>query len=240
MSLEKKSTVYIVGFAPSWKETPWSDSTAERWGMNSLHKVAGDKPWTRWFQLHDIDLHHKTDKAEHIAWLRDSGLPVYLWPEHMDRWDIPNAIPYPKSEVLDRFGNYFNNSVSWMIAVAILEGFTKIGVYGVDMAADTEYGHQRPSCEYMIGVARGLGIEVEIPVTSDLLKTPFLYGAEDHHPHRLKMEARLKDLESQRQNMEAQIGQLQAQHQQTLGAIADVQYWLRSWSIPASSGGKAT
>jgi len=32
-------------------------------------------------------------------------------------------------------------------------------VYGVDMKADDEYGYQKPNMEYLIGLARGKGIQ---------------------------------------------------------------------------------
>lgn len=237
----QKPTVYIVGFAPSWVETPWDDPIAERWGMNALFKIAGDKPWDRWYQLHDIDIAHADDKHEHIDWLRKTGIPCFVWPDHVEKMREAgvNAHPYPKAEVLARFGRYFTNSVSWMIAHAILEDRIKVGVYGVDMAQDSEYAHQRPSCEWMIGVAQGLGVLVDIPGSSDLLKTPFLYGAEDHNPLRVKMEARFKELSERRQNLEqqlsqarGQVGQLESVLNQILGAQEDTNYWLRAWTMP--------
>jgi len=36
----------------------------------------------------------------------------------------------------------------------------------------------RPSVEYMIGWARGLGVEVDIPKESSLLAAPYLYGVD--------------------------------------------------------------
>ena len=41
---------------------------------------------------------------------------------------------------------YGTNTVTYMILLAIAEGATHIGVWGVDMAVDTEYHYQRP-CE---------------------------------------------------------------------------------------------
>lgn len=244
-----KPTVYVVGFAPSWNLTPWDDPFAERWGMNALHKIAGDRPWDRWYQLHDIDTHHQADRDEHLAWLRDSGLPVYVWPEHQSYLLSLGitAVAYPKQAITAHFGRYFTNTVSWMIAHAIYEQRSKIGVYGVDMAQDSEYQHQRPSCEYFLGWARGAGIQIEIPPTSDLLKSPFLYGAEDGNPLRVKMEGRLVELSGRREEMLGQINQLQAQLgglqqalQQILGAEEDTRYWLRAWTQPVNDGSIAS
>lgn len=225
----RKDTVYIVGFAPTWIQTPWTDD-ADFWGMNALHKVAGERPWTAWFQLHDIDKHHPEDKEEHIAWLSSQKFPVFMWAEHAEKYALPNGVIYPRKQVIDEFGGYFTNTVSWMIAVAVLSGYKKIGVYGVDMAQDTEYGHQRPSCEFLLGIAAGRGIEIDIPPTSDLLKTPFLYGLEDGSIMRQKYDARLKELIERRQDLERQRNAVHEAFLQVVGAIEDCQYWLRAWS----------
>jgi hypothetical protein len=223
-------TVYIVGFAPSWSDTPWDDPEAHYWGMNALHKIADDKRWNAWFQLHDIDATHPNDKQEHLAWLASQEFPVWMWQEQITKYPLPNAVPYPREVVVAEYGRYFTNTVSWMIVMAIMQGFKKIGIYGVDMAQDSEYAQQRPSCEYFIGIARGLGIEVELPRTSDLLKNPFLYGYEDGGEYRVKMQARLKELHERLADTERQRNSAHEASLQIRGAIEDVQYWMRAWS----------
>ena len=226
-----------MGFAPTWTETPWDDPHGELWGMNALHKVAADKPWTRWYQLHDIAAHHKADFDEHTTWLRESNLPIIMWPEHVEKYAgiVPNAIPYPKDAILEFFAPYayFTNTVSWMIAHAIYESRSKIGVYGVDMAQSSEYGNQRPSCEYFLGIAMGKGIQVELPRTSDLIKTPFLYGLEDGSEFRAKLEARQKQLVEQRQQVEQQQMQLMQHQHQLIGAQENNTYILNVWTQPS-------
>lgn len=233
-------SVHIVGFAPSWEETPW-DSGADLWGMNALHKVAAGKPWTAWFQLHDIDKHHTADREEHVTWLRESNLPVYMWPHHARQYasEIPNAVPYPQAQVLDHFGTYFTNTVSWMIALAILGKYHNIGVYGVDMAQDSEYGHQRPSCEFFLGWAVGAGINLYVPQSSDLLKTSHLYGLQEDQADalRTKYATRLKELQDRKAAMEREYNQMQAALNQLAGAIENTQYFLRAWSQPVLNGG---
>jgi len=67
-----------------------------------------------------------------------------------------------------------------MMALAILEGATHIGLWGVDMAMSDEYAFQRPSCELMIGYCLGRGIAVTVPEESALCKARRLYGYETH------------------------------------------------------------
>lgn len=232
----RSDRVAIVGFAPSWNQTPWSDPDLERWGMNALHKLSGDRPFSRWFQLHDLDQH---GDPEHREWLRHCGIPVYVWPEHLGRWGIPTERPYPRDAILARFDRgYFTNTVSWLIALAVLEEFKYMAVYGVDMAVHAplqsggdEYAHQRPSCEYMLGIAEGVGIEVFVPDTSDLLKTPHLYGAESNPWLERRLKARLQELVGRKQQVEAQMHQNQAVLHQLVGAIDDLNYVLRIGSL---------
>lgn len=115
---------------------------------------------------------------DYIQALASLDCPVWM----QRKWeDIPKSEAYPLERVIKTFGTYFTNSVSYMIAMAILqikEGNYKgeIGLYGVDMATKSEYGPQRPSCEFFLGIAVGLGITITIPPQADLLKTRFLYG----------------------------------------------------------------
>lgn len=131
-------TCAIVGFAPTWQQTPWDDPAIELWGMNALHRVAGEHNWARWYQLHDIDVDHGKNDFDHLGWLRaQKTLPVYMWEEHIEKYEIPGAVPFPKEQVMDFFGtDYFTNTVSWMVAHAIMDDYKNIQVYGVDMAQD--------------------------------------------------------------------------------------------------------
>jgi hypothetical protein len=112
-----------------------------------------------------------------------------------------------------------------MIAMAVMEGYEEIGVYGVDMAQNTEYDHQRPSCEYFLGFARGRGIKVTLPKTSDLLQCRWLYGFEDDQ--RSAYEARVKEIYDgvikRKQAAEEQVRQAQSAALQYTGAIDAIQ-----------------
>lgn len=225
-----KDKVYIVGFAPSWDQTPWGDDEADLWGMNALYKVAPDKNWAAWFQLHDVRKHHPNDFDDHMKFLTDAKFPVFMWDKEIEKHPLSNAVAYPKEQIVERFGDYFTNTVSWMIAMAIIMGYKKIGIYGIDMAQEGEYKSQRPSCEYFIGVARGLGIEVFIPETSDLLKSAFLYGYDEgNNMMMIKLQGRLNELTERRNEMQRQRDESQAAYLQISGAMEDVQYWLRNW-----------
>ena len=79
--------------------------------------------------------------------------------------DIPyiDLANYPIEEVKKEFGvDYFSNTLDYAIALAILKGYESIDLYGCNMETGTEYAHQKPSCEFWIGVAIGRGVRVNI------------------------------------------------------------------------------
>ncbi len=238
-----KDKVCIVGFAPTWNKTPFADDDFEVWGLNELYayfKQIPDAHAERWFEIHSPNSPSK-NTPQHRAWLRKATIPIYMQ-KHFD--DIPNSVPFPKDEVFKFFedkgymgAKYFTNSISYMIALAIYEGYKEIHIYGVDMAQDSEYAFQRPSCEYFIGIAEGLGIKVYIPCESDLVKAGVLYGYESDNTMRLKIKGRIKELQGRKnaamQNLQ-KGQQIVRQAERDIvgidGAISDAQFWLKNWS----------
>jgi hypothetical protein len=206
-----------------------------------------DFPWTRWFEIHYLD---QDDKGTHRRrfnpdfraqkvndYMDDLGkldIPVYMqkpWPQ------IPNAITYPLDQVVKMFGDYLTNTISYELALAIMEGFEEIHVYGVDMAVSSklvlhdEYSKQRPSCEYFLGIAQGRGIKIFIPDTSDLLKARFMYGYDEPRQH--KWEAKMADMKKhisgQKINAHNQKMEMQRKEDQALGAELAISEMEKTW-----------
>lgn len=229
---EKK--IAIVGFTPSRNEAPWDDPSFEKWTCNNLHMhLKPEQKWDRLYDLHSLE-QVRSDK-QHEAFLRQTDKPVVVW-KPQPEW--PTAKPFPREQVLQSFGRYFNNSISWMVAAALLEGVTELHIYGVDMAqggdnsGNGEYARQRPSCEWMIGVAQGRGVKIHIPATSDLLKIGALYGVEDDSPLWNKMTSRERELGERLNILQQQNAQITAQINQLSGALEDVRYWRTVWTNP--------
>lgn len=223
--------VALIGYTDSRFEAPYGEPGWEMWGLNNLHlQVAPEHmaSFTRWYDLHDRATINADDA--HVSWLKQTDLPVLMWQANPD-W--PTSQPFPREELLEEFGRYFTNSISWMLAHAILEGATTIGVWGVDMAQSSEYAAQRPSCEYFLGVAAGLGIELIIAETSDLLKAAVLYGDSDGGL-RAKLEHRSKELGQRLSEVRGEIERLNAAHYQLLGAKESNDYILGVWTQPAA------
>ena len=192
---EKRTKVAIVGKAPaSIARTPFDDDEFEIWSLSDNYRQL--PRWDRWFEIHDLEFHRRLHPDHWEFLTTDHRKPLYLLEPHRD---IPHAVIFPKNDIFARFPlpefhKYYTNSISWFIALALLEGFKHIGIYGVDMAQHEEYAHQRPSCEYWIGVANGLGTTVHVPGESDLMKASKLYGYETHSGD-MYVKCRARDME---------------------------------------------
>jgi hypothetical protein len=68
-----------------------------------------------------------------------------------------------------------------MIALAMTEGVSVIGLFGVNYGTEGEYMRQRGSAEFWLGRAVQSGVRVVLPAQCDLLADPVaLYGYESH------------------------------------------------------------
>lgn len=163
--------IAIVGTSDSAREAPFKDDSWRIWSLGRNHV------WLprceRWFQLHSKIQMKGTEKIyyDNMAKAGDRLFVREALPE------FPNAKLFPMKEIKEKYGTYFTSSIAWMFGAALLEGATEIGIWGVDMRGDGEYGQQRPCMEYWIGRAIGQGIKVSIHHTSTLLKgEPYAEG----------------------------------------------------------------
>lgn len=218
----------IVGFAPSsYRDAPYNDQTWEVWSLNDAYVLPGMSRADRWFEIHirqEVDI--STRDPNHIEWLKKrNDMPIYMIRKFQD---IPMSVAYPIREVVQEFGQYLTNTVTYMILLGIQEGFTTIGVWGVDMAQGgsygqpSEYAEQRPSCEWALGLAQGRGIHTYIPPASDLLKSPGLYGWEgDGSQMRMKIRGRSMELQTRIHGIGQQIETL---NRNRFGAFGEVTF----------------
>jgi hypothetical protein len=248
----KKPTkkVKIMGFAPGWvdafrdKQGNWlQNDDSEIWCLNEFYKYLIQIPngrATRWFEIHSRYSPSKNN-AEHITWLQNCKVPVYMW-EHYD--DMPMSLPFPKDELCKHFGweidgnpvpfKYFSCQPAWMLAFAIYEGFEEIEMYGVNMATDSEFGSQRPSCEYWLGVIYGIYYANKykernmkppfLPEACDLLKPPGgkLYGFDTDNQARLLVKTRLQLVNGKAKKFNSQLNQASQAVQNSQMALAEM------------------
>jgi len=157
--------VAIVGLAPSTHDqAPFEDPDWETWGLVQDNE---SYPYLdRVFEIHPLSFIREVKPLIERRMREEIDVPLYTQEAYPE---IPNATVYPIEDVIAVIGDYFNSSISYMLGLAILEKVDRIGIWGVDMAGDDEFGYQRPNTEYMIGFAKGMGIDVVVPEESSLL-----------------------------------------------------------------------
>lgn len=184
-------SVAIVGFAPVTFQHALGTMADEVWTMNHAYRIIPDeRVITRLFDLHKIeylDDENAGGGPEYWGWLqKPHAFPIYMQ-EHDPR--IPASVRYPLEEVCDslfpsflrgdKMIQYFTSSFSFMMALAIHEGFQRVEVYGIEMGTNTEYIYQRDGAALVIGLALGRGMQVILHPDSTLFKAK-LYGYEDY------------------------------------------------------------
>lgn len=234
--IKEKERVYIIGTASTKDLIPWDDKDAEYWGVNNLYGVElKGMHYDRWFEIHNIWQDPKTNKMIRRGSTEFRGQPVMEYLQGLAKLNcsiymqkhwvnlISMSVPYPLDDIVKFFTEkgfsielcrYLTNTISYEIVLAIYLGFKEIQIWGVDMSAGTEYAGQRPSCEFWLGVAKGMGINVFIPQQADLLKTRFLYGFEEK-----QQDAWRDKLEKIRTDMKVKRMQLEQRNQQDQQAI---------------------
>lgn len=207
----------IVGTAPTWIQTPWNDPEIEIWLLNDVYNAGPIQRASRWFDLHPISaMHfrapgsgkfvHENEVPEgkhyirphnHLEFLRKTAetIPVFLqevpdgWPPNAQRFPIEDVMTFLKARP-DQV-SYVASSPAMMIALAAIEGYAEIQIFGIHLATEHEYREQRPSMEWLLGRLAERGVRIILPKDCPLLKHTHVYGYEPK-PAPLALEPRKK------------------------------------------------
>ena len=187
-----RDKVAILGFAGTTRHlTPFDNDEWEIWGLNEAHRQPWMKRFTRWFQIHkrwDFMKQNNESYKEHWEWLqKEQPFPIYMQEKYPD---IPSSVNLPLREIVEKFCSnyqrgtltdsevieYFTSSFAYMGSMALFMGFKEIGVWGFEMATDTEYRYQKGSTEFWLGIM-GQHAKILLPNGCQLLNGK-LYGYE--------------------------------------------------------------
>lgn len=236
--------VMICGFAPSRANINWDDPDVDEfWLVNDLYAHAPrNDSRCRTFELHSLTGLQETGRRNpaYIEWLKRGKHPVYMAEQIAE---FPTSIRFPYEDLLKAFPRrYVSNSIAWMQMLAILlltdvydlpeetapngekiqrkarlaRPGAAMALMGIDMSADTEFGQQRPCCDHYVGMADAVGIQVVVPPTSDLCKSPTIYGLDTTAPLRQKIELKIGQYKQAGAQIDQQLANLQAQEKQLL------------------------
>jgi hypothetical protein len=142
--------VYIKGCMPA-PELEDASPDAEIWGLNSQRKNPPPRA-TRWFQLHGLGHMRERHGEEYFRWLAGLKTPVYLFEEQIARWffdeNMPrdvNLISFPVEQTCrpEFGGGYKTNTIDWLMALAMAEGFERIHLVGLEYGTDSLWKSRR-------------------------------------------------------------------------------------------------
>lgn len=161
----------------------------EIWGMNAVRFDWLPK-WDRRFNLHPFAYLEKNWAAglESERLEADKNTPLYVidsWPSYY----APRQVLFPRQDVSRGFirPDYHCCVVDWMIAFAIRERVSILGLHGISLTAlhSNQPISARPCVEYWCGVAEGHHVTVNVKQDCDLfsyfhlVKTNTVYGYEE-------------------------------------------------------------
>lgn len=165
--------IAIVGGHRSTKlRAPFGDSDWAIWSLSPRNESELPRH-DAWFELHSRSVLESLGNPVYLEWLRHLPL-VYMQTADPE---FPGSVAYPKDEMVARFGSeFFTSSMAWMLAMAITQQPSAIGIWGVESATHGEYHTQRTGILHFIEVARALGIKIIVPDGCRLLRRGILYG----------------------------------------------------------------
>jgi hypothetical protein len=220
---EKK--VCLIGTAPaSMMLAPYDNPEWTIWTCSP--GTIGVPRSDRHFELHRWEPSQTWFSPGYVEWCKQHPEIMLQAPVK----DVKNGHVFGWQPLVNKYGPYFfTSSLAWMMAQAFEEGFTKVALYGVDMAATTEYEMQRAGVQYFAMLGAAMGVEVGVPPESDVLRPAPLYGICEGSHVWIKQRARNLEMNQRLQKNRAELAQLQESILFLQGALDDQDWQLHSW-----------
>src|SRR3990167_10746849 len=168
--------IYIVGSGPEWQTCPFDRET---WIVGKMLMLKEPpKRADTIFSMDDLD-HLLTvrrgmfTKEQFIEKVNERSVPYYssvVTPE------IRMCREYPLKEVMSVLKvPYLSNTICYMLAYAIFQKVGRISLYGVAQMGAHEYAQEKAAVEFWLGMALGMGIELNVCTPSLLLRSTSEY-----------------------------------------------------------------
>ncbi len=182
LEIKRRNKVAIIAADPSFSQAPFNDREWEVWGCNSLWNFCKDKHGDfradKWFEMHPMSV----QTPEELRAIHDCPIPIYHLGDATQE-QAPHGTTYPLPEILEVFPyQYFTCTFAYQIALALYQGFTTIGLFGVELDHGTarERMVEKACVEFWIGIALGSGVQVATPEGSRLAHQSNRYGYDYH------------------------------------------------------------
>ena len=181
--------IAVVGTAPYFEKAPFSDKSWRKWTIAGCYNPDEEKrnnAIERIYEIHPLSTLEITcePRKGFIEFAKNLGSSFIIQEESKKRY--PNATVFDHQKYIEKHGHkrYFTSSVAWMLAEAIEELENSqdeekvIGIWGVNMATDSEYCYQKPGCFALMAYAEAKGIKITGNKDSELFVEMPIYGIE--------------------------------------------------------------
>lgn len=172
----KRQKVCIYGAGLGRNEAPLDDPEWDVWALNlvvprdSQSRLRADM----WFDIHQ----RVAQSDDDMRWLALCPFPLIV-PDDLV-FVNPKAQRYPIEKIEAVFGGYWACTFAYQIALALVGGYTDIGLYGVELAWGTarERTVEWACVSYWVGRAEERGVTIHLPNNSTLGCHVGRYGLE--------------------------------------------------------------
>lgn len=149
--------VVLIGKGDGRELAPKYGSGVTTWGVNDVvaHRQCDVCFWMDRHLMKDSQMDELV-----TASVNATGTPMYS----VKTWDdIPTSVEYPREEIFKTFGtDFFADSLCYMVALAIYQGFDTLSLYGFNYSHGSNYVTEKPAIHYWLGVAIGRGLTVSV------------------------------------------------------------------------------
>lgn len=161
--------IFILGRGQSLGLCPVKEpEKSEYWGCNNIYKA---REVDRLFIMHDVYVTQYNRGTKIIEEVNQKGFPVYTLGKYAD---LKNNVQCPMEEIIKEFGMaYFLTTISYMLALAIMQRPKNLYLFGVDMNFGTakEYmQNEKGNLEFWLGIATGRKIRFHLSKGSTLMR----------------------------------------------------------------------
>ena len=151
-SARRKVVIYGAGYGKT--EAPLNDPDWEVWALNLIPPLdfAGRLRCDRWWDIHQ----RVAQTSDDLRWIAACPVPIYVPDDLVDAGR--NCVRFPLEKV---YAGPFACTFAYQIALALTEGFTHIGLYGVELAYGTrrERTVEWASVNWWMGYAEAKGVK---------------------------------------------------------------------------------
>lgn len=172
--------IVLLGKGKGFEKVP-TNTEQEIWGLNGLLFDKGIN--TRLDKIFMMDVINEMPSVVAGLWnerkiidkINELNIP-FVAPYKYD--EIPKSEAFPIEEIIKQYGSpYFNNTIAYMIAYALVQGVQSIDLWGINQASGSEYFYEKGCVEFWLGVAIGKGVTIKIGGQwSELLTNKARYG----------------------------------------------------------------